>query len=106
MALMCIRPSSRLRAALASLLLVFLLSCTAYLTHHHEFADEGSARTTHCPHCLGFGTLAGTTVAVPLLLVVFIVGVLWCPPARSGIARFLPCPYPRGPPVPSLSHQV
>lgn len=99
MALMCIRPTSRLRATLASLLLVFVLSCTAYLTHEHELLDEGGAPTAHCAHCLGLGAMAGMTAIAPWSLQTFLVAVSSCPPARRGVARFLLRPYSRGPPV-------
>jgi len=51
------RPPSWLRIAFAGLVLVFVFSSTAHITHQHE-AIPGIAVHTACGYCLSFDGLA------------------------------------------------
>lgn len=69
-----LRP--RMRAVLASLMVVFVLVTAAHFSHQHEPASDRTASHHLCGFCIGFGSAADTprehagALRVPVLDVV------------------------------------
>ncbi len=56
------RPPAWLRIAVAGLVMAFVLSSIAHITHRHDSLPDTSAHVVACGYCLSFGSLADASV--------------------------------------------
>jgi hypothetical protein len=89
-----------LRIAVAGLVMAFVLSSIAHLTHRHEAVAGSTAHVVACGYCLGFGALATTSVPSALTLAAVASDELTIATAAVLLSFKSPCAaQPRAPPL-------